>query len=302
MKKILLVLLFIILVLLVPFFFKEKNNRFVVGPELNELTFSDVEFINQYDGIRLNGMLFLPHNLESFPIAVIIQGSGFSSRDNPWYLTIAKYLQDNGIGVLLPNKRGSEKSEGNWIGTKLETLATDTESAIHFIMNDSQLNYTEIGIIGMSQGGWIAPIVASNRQDLSFVINMSGAMVSSDEQLIFEEYFNLAPYTYNFIAKWISSITSENLKKRESIAPLMGFDPLPYWKKVKSPVFIAYGENDTNCPVKESIKRLNEENLNHFLSRVYPDGGHGILDIHTNEVDIDFLKDMVRFISSKTLK
>ena len=302
MKKILLTILIVIIILLIPLIFKEKNNRFVVGPELNELTYSEVNFTNQYDNIRLNGMLFLPHNLKSFPIALIIQGSGFSSRNNPWYLTIAKHLQDNGIGVLLPDKRGSEKSEGNWIGATLNTLATDTESAIDFIKNESQLNYSEIGIIGMSQGGWIAPIVGSKRQGLSFIINMSGAMVSTDEQLLFEEYHNIAPYTYDIIAKLIAPVTTNNLKKKESIAPLMGFDPIPYWRKTEAPVFIAYGENDTNCPVNQSINRLNKENLNHFINKVYPNGGHGILDITTNEVNIDFLNDMTRFILKKKLK
>ncbi len=301
MRKVLLVIFIVMVILLLPLIFKKKGNRFVVGPKLNEVVYSDISFTNKYDRIGLGGMFFTPESIKSFPVAVIIQGSGTSSRNNSWYLSIAKYLQDNGIGVLLPDKRGSEKSEGSWIGVNLETLATDTESAIDFIRKESKINYSEIGIIGMSQGGWIAPIVASKEQNLSFLINISGATTSTDEQLQYEEYNNIAPYTYNIIAKMISPITTSNLKKRESIAPLMGFDPMPYWKKTSIPVFIAYGEDDKNCPVDKSIERVNHEDLNHYITKIYPKGGHGILDVQTDEVSIDFLEDMKKFILEKNI-
>jgi dipeptidyl aminopeptidase/acylaminoacyl peptidase len=301
MKKILLAVLVIVIILLLPLLLKEKGNRFVIGPKLNETTYTEVSFVNKHDGVLISGMLFKPKNIDSFPMAVIIHGSGPSMRDNAWYLSIAKHLQDNGIGVLLPDKRGCEKSEGKWIGVTFDTLATDTESAINFIRNESKINYTEIGIIGMSQGGWITPIVAARERSLAYVVNMSGSMTSTDEQLLHEEYYNIAPYTYNVIAKLISPITTNNLKKKESLAPLMGFDPVPYWKKTSVPVFIAYGENDTNCPIKKSVERLDDENLNHFKYKIYPAGGHGILDAHTNEVNSNFLEDLTKFIFEKNI-
>ena len=52
-------------------------------------------------------MLFLPEEKDSIPLVVVIQGSGYSNRNNTWYLTLVKHLQDNGIAVLLPDKRGS---------------------------------------------------------------------------------------------------------------------------------------------------------------------------------------------------
>ena len=301
-KKSLLFILIVVILLLMPFLFKEKSDRFVIGPNLNELNYLEVSFTNDYDGTKLSGMLFVPDSTNYYPLVVIIHGSGTSSRNNPWYLTIAEHLQNNGIGVLLPDKRGSEKSKGNWVGATLETLATDTESAIDFLVSKSNLNYTKIGVVGMSQGGWIAPIVASKRKDLSFVINISGAMVTTEEQLLFEEYNNIAPYTYDFIAKFISPITTNNLKNRESIASLLGFDPIPYWEKISIPVFIAYGGNDTNCPVEQSINKINEQELEYFITKVYPKGGHGILDMNTNKINSDFLLDMINFIDENGME
>lgn len=300
MKKILIIFLALVIALLLPLLFKQKNNRFVVGPKLSECSYTEVNFNNVNDGTSLAGMFFKPQLLDSFPIAVLIHGSGTSSRDNAWYLTFAKYLQENGIGVLLPDKRGSEKSEGEWVGATLETLATDTQSALHFLRNHPTYNRAKVGVIGLSQGGWIAPIVAEQNKDLSFVVNVSASMTTTDEQLEFEEFHNIAPYTYNFIAKLVSPQTAGNIKKKNNVAPLMGFDPVPFWKNVHAPVFIAYGDGDTNCPVERSIKIINTASLSHFKTKIYYKGGHGILDVKTHRVNSIFLNDLKEFIKEAT--
>jgi dienelactone hydrolase len=241
-------------------------------------------------------MLFLPEGKGPFPTAIIIQGSGTSRRNNVWYLSVAKHLQDNGIAVLLPDKRGSEKSEGEWVGATFEDLATDTLSAIDFVREQQMFEVSTIGLVGMSQGGWIAPVVATKSDDVSFVVSMVGAAVTTDEQLLYEEINNIAPYTYRFIAELIAPITTNNLKQMEHVSAFMGFDPIPYWKDVHVPVFFAFGENDENVPVDASIERLIENNLNHFEVKSYADGGHAIRDIQTNEVSDEFLQDLVSFI------
>lgn len=289
-NRILVIAGIILLILLLPFAVKDKSDAPLKGPSLDEMDYSEVTFHN--DDITLSGILFLPENQDSYPIAVIIHGSGPSKRDNKWYLSVTQHLQENGIAVLLPDKRGSEKSEGEWIGANFEELATDTVSAIEYAKDN--LNYSNIGIIGMSQGGWIAPIVAS-KTDLDFIVSMSGALVTPEEQLLHEEYYNIEPYTYGFIAKIVSPITAKNLMKKDYQRPFAGFDPIPYWKNVDSNVFIAFGENDKNVPVDESIERLNSNNLD-FLVKTYPEGGHAIRNISTNKINNKFLGDLTEFI------
>jgi hypothetical protein len=104
----------IVVFLLLPVIFKDKGQPALVGPDLSELEYSEIFFENRYEGLQLSGMLFVPEGDGPFPTAIIIQGSGTSRRNNVWYLSVAKHLQDNGIAVLLPDKRGSEKSEGEW--------------------------------------------------------------------------------------------------------------------------------------------------------------------------------------------
>lgn len=293
-----LVILTVAILLLLPAVFKDKSHPKLVGPDLSELHYLDIHFENRSAGIDLAGMLFLPESNGSFPTAIIIHGSGTSRRNSIWYLSVAEYLQNQGIAVLLPDKRGSEKSGGNWLGASFEELATDTMAAIEYVENQDIYETSTLGLIGMSQGGWIAPIVASKSDKISFVVSISGSIVTTNEQLLYEEENNISPYTYNFIAKLIAPITSSNLMKKKFFTPIAGFDPIPYWKKVDVPVFFTLGGNDKNIPIEKSIKRLNENNLENIKVQVYKDGGHAIRDPHSNEVSKEFLNDLVQFIKS----
>ena len=299
MKKrnnILLIILIIMVVLLLPLIFKDKGDTSFNAPKLSELEYSEIYFNNDSAKLKLSGMLMLPEGKEPFPTAIIIQGSGPSYRTNGWYLSVIKYLQDNGIAVLIPDKRGCEKSEGEWIGASFEDLASDAVSAIEYVKAQDKFKYMYIGLIGMSQGGWITPLTATKTEDVSYIANISGATVTTDEQLVYEETNNLAPYTYKFIAKLIAPITAENIKKKEFFAPLVGFDPIPYWKNIEIPVFFGFGENDQNVPIGECIERLRENDLNNFRIKTYTNGGHGIIDAKAKIMNQEYLNDLVKFI------
>ncbi len=292
------IILAVLILLLIPFVLKEKSHPALKGPRLSALKYSEIHFENKHAGIKLAGMLFLPEGMGPHPTAIIIHGSGTSRRNSKWYLSVAKHLQRYGIAVVLPDKRGSEKSEGKWLGAGFEELATDTLSAIDYVINQDTYASSTIGLLGMSQGGWIAPIVASQSDQISFVVSMSSATVTTNEQLLHEEVNNIAPYTYRFIAKLIAPISSSHLLKKESLAALAEFDPIPYWKNINVPVLIALGENDKNVPVEDSVQRLKENNLDHFNIKIYKNGGHAIRDPASNEVSQEYLDDLVQFIKA----
>ena len=292
------VFLIIIALLLLPLVFKDRGHPALVGPDLSEIVYSEIFFENNDENLKLSGMLILPEGEGPFPTVIVIHGSGTSRRNSVWYLSVAQHLQQHGIAVLLPDKRGSEKSEGKWLGASYEELATDTTSAINFVTHQQVFEPSTIGLLGMSQGGWIAPVVAAKSDDISFVVSMSGAAVTSEEQLLHEEIYNISPYTYTFLAKHIAPITTGILMKKDFFIPTAGFDPIVYWKDVHVPVFYALGENDENVPVDASINRLKENRLDRFVIKTYPDGGHAIRDIQTNEISEEFLTDVVQFIKS----
>ena len=295
-KRILLVVLSIVILLLLPLVFKKKGHVSFNAPSLSEIVYSEVTFKNDIDNLNLAGMLIVPEGAGPFPTAIIIQGSGPSFRDNGWYLSIVKHLQDNGIAVLIPDKRGCEKSEGEWIGASFDELANDAISAIKFIKTQDRFNYSYIGLVGMSQGGWIAPVVENKSADVSFIASLSGATVNAYEQLLHEEIHNISKYTYPFIAKIIAPITTNRLQKMEYLSSYADFDPIPYLKKVDVPVHFAFGEGDNYVPVKASIERLEENGLNDFKTRVYPNGGHALIDIESSTVSLKCMNDLVTFI------
>ena len=278
---------------LLPALFRNTSGAQLAGPELSSFEYEEVGFVN--GDLRLAGMVFIPEGDGPFPIVVIIHGSGTSRRNSAWYLTVTRQLQDNGIAVLLPDKRGSEKSGGTWVGADFDDLAADTLAAVEFIRNQEEFRFSKIGLVGMSQGGWIAPVVAAEDTDIAFVVSMSGSAVTTDEQLLYEEIHNISEYTWPFIARLLAPITTKMIQRMDHFRPISGFDPIPYWKRVSAPIFFAFGENDSNVPVQDSVEVL-QANAIGGLIKIYPDGGHAIADIETHAVQDAFLDDLVEFI------
>lgn len=266
------------------------------GPALADLQYTEITFKNQ--GLTLAGLLFLPPQATGpVPVMVFIHGSGTSRRNSAWYLTVAHHLQAQGIAVVLPDKRGSEKSAGQWQHATLHDLAADAGAAIDFVKQQTQFAYTKIGILGFSQGGWITPLVATTCPAVALVANLSGAGVTTDEQLLHEEEHRILDFgTYRFLAQRLAPWTVRQLQKRPFWKMIGGFDPLPYWQKVTVPVFWAFGEGDKNVPVAESVRRLRAIQQPNWWLKVYPAGGHGIVTRATGRVQAEYLQDLTTFI------
>lgn len=248
--------------------------------DLDSMTYEDIRFENPAARIDLAGMLFVPEGEPPFPAVVIIHGSGTSRRANPWYLNYAGYLQENGILVLLPDKRGSESSGGDWRTSSLEDLATDTQSAISYLRKEHPQLVRSIGILGVSQGGVIASIVAAETSDLAFVINVVGHAVPTYDQLLYEENNNLRrmgflPGFSNALA-YLTIFVNRNIANRDFWLAVGNFDPLPYWREVDVPTLVLLGDQDTNVPSDQSRNRLNALNKGNIRVVVFEGSGHGL--------------------------
>ncbi len=270
---------------------------------LADTQYEEIVFQNKLQNLEMGGLLFVPEGDGPFPAAVIIHGSGTSRRDNGWYLTLAQHLQDNGILVLLPDKRGSEKSEGDWRTSSFEDLTTDTRSAINFLRTQQSVPVSGIGVIGMSQGGWIAPLVASQEDGLEFVISMVGAMVTPGEQLLFEENYNLRqlgflPGISNLLA-YFGYANVRYLVQPEIYDLTVDFDPLPYWRDISVKSLALFGAEDTNVPSIESARRLDNLGNSQIRTMIYEDSGHALESPRgqgNNIIRLDALKEIAAFI------
>lgn len=270
---------------------------------LEELHYAEIGFPNVEQEIELAGMLFVPQGEGPFPAVVVIHGSGTSFRQNRWYLTLTEYLQAHGVIVLLPDKRGSEKSGGDWRSANFEELATDTLAAIRYLVRTDSVSVSDIGIVGMSQGGWIAPIVADQSQDVDFVVSFVGAAVTPTEQLLYEENYNLQqigflPGISNLIAL-VSTAYIRKVGQRPFWDAVGDFDPLPYWERVSVDTLALFGREDTNVPSEESVARLELLANPRIRINMYEDSGHALespVGLGDSIIRRDVLEDILGFI------
>ena len=251
-------------------------------PDLASMDYTEVKFRNETQDLNLAGMLFIPEGEGPFPAVAIIHGSGTSVRDNRWYLTLTEYLQENGVVVLLPDKRGSEKSEGDWHTSSYEDLATDTVAAVEFLNNQEMVAVSKIGIIGMSQGGQIAPVAADLSPDVDFLVNVVGMTLPSHDVLIYEETNNLRelgflPGISDLIA-YPSTWVLRNITKKDFWDAVGNFDVLPYWEDLTMPALVMYGSEDSNVPTEACKAQLEQLNKDNIEVKIYEGSGHALQD------------------------
>lgn len=170
----------------------------------------DITFENKKAGISLAGTLTLPKKEGVFPVVILISGSGPQNRDEEIlghkpFLVLSDYLTKNGIAVLRYDDRGTAFSKGDFKTATSADFATDVESAIEYLKNRKEINKKKIGLIGHSEGGLIAPMVASKSKDVAFIILLAGTGIQGDQLLLLQQ---------KLIGK-VSGVSDEDLKKNE---------------------------------------------------------------------------------------
>lgn len=148
----------------------------------------EVSFHNDKAGIDLAGTLTLPRGNGPFKAVILISGSGAQNRDEELlghkpFLVIADRLTRSGIAVLRYDDRGVGKSGGNPLTSTSADFATDAAAAFRFLSKDPRINPDLIGIIGHSEGGFIAPMVAAEN-NVSFIVSLAGTGVTGEKVIL----------------------------------------------------------------------------------------------------------------------
>ncbi len=144
--------------------------------------------IEHPDGHTLAGTLTLPDTAGPAAAVVLISGSGPQDRDETIFghkpfLVIADYLTRHNIAVLRFDDRGTGASTGDFSSADSRDLATDVLAAMKFLAQVEGVDPKHIGLIGHSEGGIIAPMVASLTDDIAFMVLLAGTGVPGDEIL-----------------------------------------------------------------------------------------------------------------------
>jgi pimeloyl-ACP methyl ester carboxylesterase len=141
-----------------------------------EVTFKNGE-------VSLSGALITPLKGKSFPAVVITHGGTPNERGA--YKSWALHFVKKGLAALIYDKRGAGRSGGETRSASMDDLANDALAGVNLLRTLPEIDRSKIGVIGHSQGGWIAPLAAATSKDVAFVIASAASGVSPDRQSIY---------------------------------------------------------------------------------------------------------------------
>ena len=134
--------------------------------------------------VTLAGTLTRPRTDEPVTAVVLISGSGPQDRDESLmghrpFLVLADHLTRRGLAVLRLDDRGFGESTGSFASATTADFADDATAAVAYLRRRSDIG--RIGLIGHSEGGLVAPIVANGSEKVDFVVLMAGPGVTGEE-------------------------------------------------------------------------------------------------------------------------
>lgn len=139
----------------------------------------EVEYDNADKSLHYGATITIPPGKGPFPAVILITGSGPQNRDEEIighkpFAVIADAFAKKGIVVLRVDDRGTGKSTGKFQGATTADFANDVETSLNYLLSRSEADKNRIGLVGHSEGGMIAPMVAAKRKEVSFIILLAG--------------------------------------------------------------------------------------------------------------------------------
>jgi len=226
-------------------------------------------------GARLSGTLFVPLKGGRHPTVVWLHGSGEQPRLHYGPL-VGAYI-DDGIAFFTYDKRGTGESEGSCcpdVDGHFNLVTADAVGAVAAMRESPAVDGDQIGFLGASAAGWVAPRAAETSGHVAFMAIASAGVLQHSLVAKFEEFAG----------------GSESSKPRPSEAEIAkkiaswdrsGFDPRPYLEKLDLPALWLFGGADRNVPPVQSVallRSIKRERGKDWTIVVFPGAGHGLFD------------------------
>ncbi len=181
-----------------PLVLKRSHMKFVIErPQEPKEPFpysvEEVVFKNTEANITLAGTFTFPHSKGTFPAVLLLSGSGPQDRDEavfghrPFFV-LADYLTKKGIAVLRVDDRGIGGSTGDFDQATANDFSSDAIAGVSYLMNRKEIDQEKIGLIGHSEGGMIAPMVAVKNSSVAYMVLIASPGLTIKEM----EYSGLA--------------------------------------------------------------------------------------------------------------
>jgi hypothetical protein len=257
-----------------------------------------IEIVNEGDHVR--GRLHLPTGDGPHPAIVLIAGSGDNTRR---FGTFVTFFVDLGMAVVAYDKRGSGASEGDWRKGSYEVLAEDVARFVDALGDRPDIDRERIGLMGHSEGGWVAPITVAKRKHVAFVLVRVGPAIPSPDVTRYGMHNNsdIRGRSERERAAWdrLSQILTDSMRNNESfetmqkkLEPLReqgwlsgwspsgslmnryqrewefrvrnaSHDPAEYLSTLRAPVLWFMGETDMNVETATTVAALDKSLATH---------------------------------------
>jgi pimeloyl-ACP methyl ester carboxylesterase len=150
----------------------------------------EVVYKNTKDNVKLAGTLTFPRgSAGKHPAVILITGSGIQDRDSTIaehrpFLVLSDHLTKKGIAVLRVDDRGAGGSDLGSVTATTENFAGDVLAGIEYLKSRKEIDPKRIGLVGHSEGGIIAPMVAARSKDVRFIVILSGTGQTGAEVIL----------------------------------------------------------------------------------------------------------------------
>lgn len=231
-------------------------------------------------GHTLGGTFTKPSGVTTpLPVVISISGSGPQDRDE--YISIvpkgyrlfrqvADTLARRGVAMLRMDDRGVGESGGNFAAATSRDFANDIRAAIAYLRTRSDIDARKIFLIGHSEGGMIAPMVAVDEPGLAGIVLMAGPGRSGREILIFQNRYaiehdtTLTPAKRTEMLAKVPAVVDSAMQSTPWLQFFATHDPLATARRVKVPVLILQGGDDQQVIASEAP----------ILQKAFRDGGN----------------------------
>jgi uncharacterized protein len=235
------------------------------APEGAPYTAEDVQVETPF-GHVLAGTLTMPRGTRPVPAVVMITGSGLQDRDQAIpaiagyrpFRDIADALSRNGIAVLRLDDRGFGASTGDAHSATSADYADDIRAALAYLRGRSDVDRGRLGLVGHSEGGMIAPMVAATDPDLAGIVLIAGPAQTGREIIVYQQRMLAARGAPEGVdLDSLLAASARSMEEQAERSPWLRFflehDPLPVARKVRDvPVFVLHGETDRQVTVEQA--------------------------------------------------
>ena len=225
----------------------------------------EISFRTEGVDYEFKGTLTYPKKEGKYPLMIMISGSGMQNRDEEImqhrpFAVIADYMANNGIAVFRYDDRGFGTEDTALFNATTLDYAIDVESALNALKNHPNIDADKIGLVGHSEGGLIAPIVASRNSEVDFLILLAGPGVNGMEVLVEQTkaILKVNGYSKKEIEEQLKALKNGELAGHSHpwMKCFLDLEPAEYLKKVKQPILVLNGTKDLQVLYKQNLPAI----------------------------------------------